>query len=146
MEVDDEHQVQRVILPDGAVVLGEPHVDPSRYAPEQIEAYAERAREHGYDDPWQACVEHDALHQLVAEWLGWSSSLSLWIAAHPVSILRGIIRWEDVIVLSMQRLLNVQPPDPSLGVLTAQGHDLDHLKCAAMELLRSRGRRAGNGG
>jgi hypothetical protein len=136
MEVNDADRVQWIVLPDGAAVPGEAHENPARYSAEQIADYAARAHAIGYRDVWQSCVEHDALHQLVADWLGWESSVSIWWAAYGPRIPRGIIPFEDRLVLAFQAYLNGAEPDLILGVLEACGHDLYTLKRDALRILR----------
>lgn len=92
----------RVTLPDGAVVLGEPHDSAS---------YRLTAHEHGYgEDTLRMAQEHDPLHAALCDWLGLHDSSALRLAAGGEAD-PTVAAAEERAVLSLQhfcRLAGVQ--------------------------------------
>lgn len=89
-------------LPDGSTVLAYPHVAET-HGPEEVAAYAERARELGYGNDVFACsADHEIAHSLVAAALGLDASPTL------VAVARGEVfehaALEETAVLAVQRL------------------------------------------
>lgn len=84
----------RTVFADGAYCTA---------APEDTDAYRAHALSLGYGaDTFRMCVDHEYLHNVVAEALWDKPSPAIWDVAHGVSRDRG---YEERIVLTVQRWL-----------------------------------------
>lgn len=91
---EDTHTV-RVTLPDGRELLA---------APEDTEDYLNRAKEHGYDNSWEFCLDHEIGHVLLS-WITYQISPTLLGVADKREGGKYYTHWwaEEAAVLGFQR-------------------------------------------
>jgi len=109
--------------------------------PERSEAYAAQARALGYGEDTQALSrEHELLHTLLMEAVGFGSSPTLWAVAHGQ---QGEVApiWaqeeEETLVLSFQAYLNGGEASPVVCALGGLGLNIEALRRDALQRLRS---------
>lgn len=97
------------------------------------------ARCAGYVNPLQFGLEHDVLHHVVAERLGWTRSYVVWWDAHGQPHDPDTQGWRDMeehLVMRLQRFINLGERD-EYGVLEAQfGEGLGAFARHALLLVR----------
>jgi hypothetical protein len=139
VEVWPERRFLQTVFPDGARVRAAP-----------MDAQAVAAADHGYQEPWPYVHDHEILHTVVAEALGWPHSPTLWYVAHKAdpqdrTDRPSLVASEETLVCALQAYLNGQDWTYQLGFLRlALGTiDLDDLAARALALLAGSRERTG---